>query len=60
MTISTNTDVIAGEDLSAQPEKILHTDDIAGTAKASPKNSSRRNTPMVALPLNWNRFSLMA
>ncbi len=34
MTISTNTDVIAGEELTAQPEKILHTDDIAGTAKA--------------------------
>ena len=37
MTISTNTDVIAGRDLTAQPEKILHTDDIAGTAKADLK-----------------------
>ena len=37
MTISTNTDVITEKELSAQPEKILHTDDIAGTAKASPK-----------------------
>ena len=37
MTISTNADVIAGNALSAQPEKILHTDDIAGTAKADPK-----------------------
>jgi hypothetical protein len=33
MTISTNKDVIAGEDLTAQGEKKLHTDDIAGTAK---------------------------
>jgi len=37
MTISTNAEVIAGNDLTAQPEKILHTDDIAGTAKADPK-----------------------
>ncbi len=37
MTISTNTEVIAGNDLTAQPEKILHTDDIAGTAKVNPK-----------------------
>ena len=37
MTISANTDVITGKKLSAQPEKILHTDDIAGTAKADPK-----------------------
>jgi hypothetical protein len=32
MTISTNKDVIAGEDLTAQGEKKLYTDDIAGTA----------------------------
>ena len=38
MTISTNADVIAGNDLTAQPEKILHTDDIAGTARRNPKN----------------------
>jgi len=31
--ISTNKDVIAGEDLTGQGEKKLHTDDIAGTAK---------------------------
>jgi hypothetical protein len=31
--ISTNKDVIAAEDLTAQGEKKLHTDDIAGTAK---------------------------
>jgi len=37
MTISTNKDVIAGEDLTAQGEKKLHTDDIAGTAKPNPK-----------------------
>jgi len=37
MTISTNKDVIAGEDLTAQGEKTLHTDDIAGTAKPDPK-----------------------
>jgi hypothetical protein len=30
---STNKDVIAAEDLTAQGEKKLHTDDIAGTAK---------------------------
>jgi len=38
MTISTaNIDVIAGEDLTAQGEKKLHTDDIAGTAKPDPE-----------------------
>ena len=37
MTISTNNDVIAGQDLTAQGEKKLHTDDIAGTAKPDPK-----------------------
>ena len=37
MTISTNKDVIAGEDLTAQGEKKLHTDDIAGTAKPAPE-----------------------
>jgi len=37
MTISTNKDVIAGEDRTAQGEKALHTDDIAGTAKPDPK-----------------------
>jgi hypothetical protein len=37
MTISTNKDVIAGEDLTAQGEKKLHTDDIAGTAKPDPE-----------------------
>jgi hypothetical protein len=37
MTISTNADVIARNDRAAQPEKILHTDDIAGTAKANPR-----------------------
>ncbi|MGZ9184305.1 MAG: hypothetical protein ACXW6R_06335 [Candidatus Binatia bacterium] len=36
MTISTNTEVITGKQLSPQPKKILHTDDIAGTAKADP------------------------
>ena len=35
--ISTNKDVIAGEDLTAQGEKNLHTDDIAGTAKPDPE-----------------------
>jgi hypothetical protein len=35
--ISTNKDVIAGEDLTAQGEKKLHTDDIAGTAKPDPE-----------------------
>ena len=39
MTISTNTDVIAGEDLTAQGEKKLHTDDIAGAAKRDPERS---------------------
>jgi hypothetical protein len=34
---STNKDVIAGEDLTAQGEKRLHTDDIAGTAKPDPE-----------------------
>jgi hypothetical protein len=33
MTISTNEDVIAGEDLTVHGKKQLHTDDIAGTAK---------------------------
>ena len=33
MTISTNEDVIAGDDLTVHGEKQLHTDDIAGTAK---------------------------
>jgi len=33
MTISTNNDVIASEELAAQGEKKLHTDDIAGAAK---------------------------
>src|SRR6266498_4427036 len=37
MTISTNKDVIAGEDLTAQGEKKLHTHDIAGTAKPDPE-----------------------
>jgi hypothetical protein len=37
MTISTNKDVIAGQDFTAQGEKKLHTDDIAGTAKPDPK-----------------------
>ena len=37
MTISTNTDVIAGAELTAHGEKILHTDDIAGTAKPDPE-----------------------
>jgi len=37
MTISTNKDVIAGEDLTAQGEKRLHTEDIAGTAKPDPE-----------------------
>ena len=37
MTISTNNDVIAGEDLTAQGEKKLHTDDIAGAAKPDPE-----------------------
>jgi hypothetical protein len=37
MTISTNKDVIAGEDLTAQGEKKLLTDDIAGTAKSDPE-----------------------
>ena len=37
MNISTNRDVIAGEDLTAQGEKTLHTEDIAGAAKADPK-----------------------
>jgi len=37
MTISTNKDVIVGEDLTAQGEKKLYTDDIAGTAKPDPK-----------------------
>jgi len=35
--ISTNKEVIAGEDLTAQGEKKLHTDDIAGTAKPDPE-----------------------
>ena len=35
--ISTNREVIAGEDLTAQGEKKLHTDDIAGTAKPDTK-----------------------
>lgn len=37
MNISTNKDVIAGEDLTAQGEKKLHTDDIAGGAEPDPK-----------------------
>jgi hypothetical protein len=37
MTISTNKDVIGGEDLTAQGEKKLHTDNIAGTAKPDPE-----------------------
>ena len=37
MTISTNTEVIAGKDLTAQPEKILHTDDFVGPAKPDPE-----------------------
>jgi hypothetical protein len=51
MTISTNKDVIAGEDLTAQGEKKLHTDDIAGTAKPDPeeftevKHGNGANTP---------------
>ena len=52
MTISTaNIDVIAGEDLTAQGEKKLHTDDIAGTAKPDPeefievKHSNGDDTP---------------
>ena len=35
--ISTNNDEIAGEDLTAQGEKKLHTDDIAGAAKPDPE-----------------------
>ena len=35
--IATNKDVIAAEDLTAQGEKKLHTDDIAGTAKPDPE-----------------------
>jgi len=35
--ISTNKEVIAGEDLTAQGEKKLHTDDIVGTAKPDPE-----------------------
>jgi hypothetical protein len=51
MTISTNKDVIAGEDLTAQGEKKLHTDDIARTAKPDPeevieaKNGNGGDTP---------------
>jgi hypothetical protein len=37
MTTSTNIDVIGGADLTAQGEKKLHTDDIAGTAKLEPE-----------------------
>ena len=35
--ISTNEDVIIGEDRTAQGEKKLHTDDIAGAAKPQPE-----------------------
>jgi hypothetical protein len=37
MTISTNKDEIGGEDLTAQREKKLHTDDIAGAANPHPE-----------------------
>jgi hypothetical protein len=37
MTISTNKDVIAGEGLTAEGEKKLHTQDTAGTAKPDPE-----------------------
>jgi hypothetical protein len=39
MKISTNKDVIAGEGLTAEGEKKLHTQDIAGTAKPDPEGS---------------------
>ena len=39
MTISTNTDVIAGADLTAHGEKKLHTDDIAAAVKPDPEQS---------------------
>jgi hypothetical protein len=38
MNISTNKDEINGEDTTAQAEKILNPDDIAGTAQADPKD----------------------
>jgi hypothetical protein len=37
MTISTNNDVIAGEELTAQGENKLHTDDFVGPAKPDPE-----------------------
>jgi hypothetical protein len=37
MTISTNNDVISGEDLTAQGEQKLHAHDTAGTAKPDPE-----------------------
>ena len=53
MTISTNKDVIAGEDLTVQRAKKLHTDDIAGTVKldtdqfAVAKHDDRNDTTKV-------------
>ena len=37
MTSSTNTDVIAGEDLTDHAKKKLHTDDIAGAGRPDPE-----------------------
>jgi hypothetical protein len=50
MTISTNKDVLAGEDLTVQGAKKLHTDDIAGTAKLDTDQFAWRNTAIVTIP----------
>ena len=61
MTISTNEDVIAGEDLTVHGKKQLHTDDIAGTAKPAAEKfiEAKHGDGDVTTKVDSNRFSLM-